>query len=523
VAGGGAEGVGRVDGGAGDPAAGEAVPGRRGAKLGAEPRPTRRANLEHSFWHGPLEAPFRVAQYGELTGLDLEGGARRYELIPYALGRYEQGRTIKGDAGLDVRYTFRPETTANLTLNPDFATVEADEEFVNLTRFEPQLAEKRPFFLESNDRFRQRIQTFYSRRVADIDAGGKLLSRQGEWDIALLSAHSPIPAQGSRAATHANYTVARVERQLWKSSALSLMGTNRSLDGENRGAVGLDTTLYFTRTMGFTGQLIRSHGPFQGGRWAWFVRPAWDSSTGHFHFRYTHLGDRFGDNMNAIGFIRDDDHREMDSDLTKRLWFENGPVQRVLLESRNNIYWSQRGALRSYHNIETVNVEFRNRWSVEATHRNDFKLFEKGFHNDQAEFNLGYNTREFQSWQVGYQTGRNFDSDLEAVSARFRRKLTSDLSFEYQLSRVWLKPDPRRQATLINIFRARHNFTRDLFVRVFFQTNSVIDRKNLEAVFVWRYKPPFGAVQFAFQRGRAEFGQRSEQANTYFVKVSGVI
>jgi hypothetical protein len=256
---------------------------------------------------------------------------------------------------------------------------------------------------------------------------------------------------------------------------------------------------------------------------AWFVRPAWDSSTGHFHFRYTHLGDRFGDNLNAIGFIRDDDHREMDSDLTKRLWFENGPVQRVLLESRNNIYWSQRGALRSYHNIETVNVEFRNRWSVEATHRNDFKLFEKGFHNDQAEFNIGYNTREFQSWQVGYQTGRNFDSDLEAVSARLRRKLTPDLSFEYQLSRVWLKPDPGRQATLINIFRVRHNFTRDLFVRAFFQTNSVIDRKNLEAVFVWRYKPPFGAVQFAFQRGRAEFGQRSEQANTYFVKVSGVI
>ena len=62
----------------------------------------------------------------------------------------------------------------------------------------------------------------------------------------------------------------------------------------------------------------------------------------------------------------------------------------------------------------------------------------------------------------------------------------------------------------------------NLFVRLFFQTNSVIDRRNVEAVFVWRYKPPFGALQFAYQRGRAELGQRSQQGNTYFVKLSHV-
>ena len=72
-----------------------------------------------------------------------------------------------------------PEATANLTVNPDFATIEADQEFVNLTRFEPQLTEKRPFFLEGNEKFRQRIPMFYSRRIADIDFGGKLLSRTG--------------------------------------------------------------------------------------------------------------------------------------------------------------------------------------------------------------------------------------------------------------------------------------------------------------------------------------------------------
>jgi hypothetical protein len=148
------------------------------------------------------------------------------------LGRYAQGRSLKGDAGLDFRYTIRPETTANLTVNPDFATIEADQEFVNLTRFEPQLTEKRPFFLEGNEKFRQRIPIFYSRRIADIDFGGKLISRNGPWDLALLSAESRLAgADGTR---HANYTVARAARQILKSSSVGLMAANRLMDGRAR-------------------------------------------------------------------------------------------------------------------------------------------------------------------------------------------------------------------------------------------------------------------------------------------------
>jgi len=101
--------------------------------------------------------------------------------------------------------------------------------------------------------------------------------------------------------------------------------------------------------------------------------------------------------------------------------------------------------------------------------------------------------------------------------------VTREFSTGYQIRRVWLDPDPERRASLINIVNGQYNFTRDLFLRVFFQTNSVIKRKNLETVFVWRFKPPFGVVQFVFQRGRAEFGQRSEQGNTFFLKLAHVL
>jgi len=487
----------------------------------------RRSTLETSVWNGPVESMFRVSQYGEVRGLDLKGGgARPFLFIPYALGRYEQGRTSKGELGLDARYILRPETTLHFTVNPDFATIEADEEFVNLTRFEAQLTEKRPFFLETNQKFQQRIRTFYSRRIADIDAGGRLLAKNGPWDATLLVARSRLPRRISGTLQTrpegAVYTMGRVERQYLKSSVLGIMTTNRSFGGENRGSASIDTTAYFTRRFGLTGQLVRSHGPFRKGIWAGFLRPAYDSSTGHAHLRFTHLGERFGDNLNATGFIRDDDRRELDSDLGKTYWLESGAVQRLILESLNNIYWSQRGLLRGYHNVLSLKSDFRNRWSATARYTNEFRLFEKGFHNDRGEIEVGYNTREYQSWGFGYQTGRSFGSDLRAASAFLRRKLTQETAVEYQLSRVWLDPDPGRQATLINVFRVRHNFTRDLFLRVFFQTNSVIDRRNTEAVFVWRYKPPFGLLQLAYQRGRAEFGERSEQGNTYFVKLAYV-
>jgi len=490
---------------------------------------TRRANLETSFWAGPLEAAHRVSQYGELRGLRLpRGGAKPWSLIPYVLGRTAQGGNTTGSAGFDLRYAFRPETTANLTVNPDFAIIEADEEFVNLTRFEVRLEEKRPFFLESNDRFRQRIQTFYSRRIEDIDVGGKLLSRNGPWDLAFLAARSPHVALDPLAGEtpvfdYAHYAIARVERQFLKSSTLGIMLADRHLGGEHRGSSGLDTTMHLTRRMNFTGQLARAHGPFRTGRWAYFLRPAWDTSTFHYHFRYTHLGDHFGDNANALGFIPDDDRREMDSDLTKTLWFEKGVLQRVELTSGNNIYWSQQNVLRSYHNFLGMALEFRDRWVAGGGYNNDFKRFEKGFHNDFAHVWFGYNTREFNSFDVAYQKGRSFDSDFTFANFRISRKLTRDLAVEYRLRRVWLTPDPERKAALISVLRVQHNFTRDLFLRVFFQTNSAIDRKNLEAVFVWRHKPPFGSIQFAFQRGRAAFGQPSEQGNTFFVKISHVL
>jgi hypothetical protein len=152
----------------------------------------------------------------------------------------------------------------------------------------------------------------------------------------------------------------------------------------------------------------------------------------------------------------------------------------------------------------------------------EFKLFEKEFRNRQVGFDVGYNTREYESVRTGVEFGHNFDADLVLWTASARHKVTSALSAEYSLERLTLDPDPQRQGTWIHVLRTDQFFTKDLFLRLFFQTNSAIDRKNVQAVFVYRYLPPFGTIQVAYQRGTAEFGQRSTQGDTLFLKATTV-
>jgi hypothetical protein len=179
--------------------------------------------------------------------------------------------------------------------------------------------------------------------------------------------------------------------------------------------------------------------------------------------------------------------------------------------------------LRSWEIKQSLEFDFRNRFSLEGEYTEEFIRFEKGFRNRQIEFKLGYNTREFNSVRIGYEFGKNFDSGFQLWTAEAGYTVTSQLSIEYELQRLELKPDPEMESTWIHVVKANQFFTKDLFLRFFFQTNSVIDRTNIQAVFVYRYQPPFGTFQLAYQRGTAEFGQRSEQGNTLFLKLTTVL
>jgi hypothetical protein len=139
--------------------------------------------------------------------------------------------------------------------------------------------------------------------------------------------------------------------------------------------------------------------------------------------RYSQLGDRVADNVNAIGQIRDDDRRELDTAVEKTIWLRGLPIERFRYDSNYNIYWAHTtGTLRSWEVEEGVWLDFRNRLSAGLEHVEEYKVFEKDFRNRQTSLTLRYNTREYQSVTAGYERGR--DSMLTTSSGGHPRSVS---------------------------------------------------------------------------------------------------
>ena len=133
--------------------------------------------------------------------------------------------------------------TLDLTVNTDFAQVESDAVEVNLDRFNLFYPEKRPFFLEGRKILSFEAlgadQLFYSRRIGDITAGGKLLGKEGPWTFSALYSHGePTGAEAPEGEdpTEGDYGVFRLQRDLGRSN-IGVQGAGRSLEGLGQGSV----------------------------------------------------------------------------------------------------------------------------------------------------------------------------------------------------------------------------------------------------------------------------------------------
>jgi hypothetical protein len=478
--------------------------------------------LETSLWSGPAEVVFRVSAFGELNGLKTPKPEDPWQFIPYVLGSIEEREGTDFEVGADVRWRPSSRLGVDFTVNPDFALVEADVETINLTRFELRIPEKRPFFLEGNEMFAQRIRQFYSRRIGDITWGAKASGKLGRTDFSAIATSENLALEGGVGEAAADYSVARLQHSLTRGSNVGLLATNRNFQGEDAGSVGLDTTLFFTDTLGMTGQFMRVHGPTADGGLAWFLRPAWDTATSHFHIRYTNLDAGILDDINAVGFLTDDDRKEFDTEVFHTFWLADRPIEKVRPRVNYNRYWSQEGVLRSWELDANVEVVFRNGWQFDLRHIDEFKLFEKEFRNDRTILTAGWDGRDGRSVSAYAGSGFNFDNDLTLYGAKVQWPFGDRWRFSYELTRLELDPDLENETTSIHVFEMLYAFHPDLFLKLFVQTNSAIDKENVQVLWVWRFKPPFGSLQLAYQRGTSEQGQQSQQGDTLFAKLAWV-
>lgn len=173
-------------------------------------------------------------------------------LIPYALAsssKDNENGTSENivTGGFDAKVAITPSLNLDLTVNPDFSTVEVDRQVINLTRFEFQFPERRQFFLENSDLFSapgftSLTQPFFSRRIGlatdssgylekvPILYGARVSGKLGpDWRIGLMNMQTK--ATESLGLPGQNYTVGVLQRQILSRSNFDVFLVNKESVG----------------------------------------------------------------------------------------------------------------------------------------------------------------------------------------------------------------------------------------------------------------------------------------------------
>jgi hypothetical protein len=228
-------------------------------------------NVGHRFGFFPVNRDDECyqCQYSKLVGFEDASPGRNVELDPTvtALVVQEREGVTNGDfktsdetyeAGLTSRWGITPNMTLTGTANPDFSQVEADARQLDVnTKFALSYPEKRPFFLEGEDFFADRLGAVYTRAVADPSWGAKLTGREGPHMVGAFVARDEmtnliIPgAESSSVATLGMESTAaalRYRLDLGRSSGLGLLATDREADGYFNRVAGIDGFLRFLKS-----------------------------------------------------------------------------------------------------------------------------------------------------------------------------------------------------------------------------------------------------------------------------------
>jgi hypothetical protein len=187
--------------------------------------------------------PGYVSQFGELTGLELTGAAKRLEVSPYTVGKvmaqpleagnpFVKPRDAGATVGADLKYAVTPGLTLTSTINPDFGQVEADPAVVNLTAFETFYQERRPFFVEGSGNLRFDLDCndgrctglFYSRRIGRTPHGDPVTPDGG---FAYSPAQTTILGAGKLTGRAGAFAIGALDALASNETASLALGTNR--------------------------------------------------------------------------------------------------------------------------------------------------------------------------------------------------------------------------------------------------------------------------------------------------------
>lgn len=457
-------------------------------------------------------------------------------LIPYVSGRYVDGRNeggssaFKGGIGFDAKIGITPSLNLDLTVNPDFSQVEADQQVTNLSRFELFYPERRQFFIENQDLFANfgsdRTRPFFSRRIGiardtstgvivqnPLLYGARLSGKVGrDWRVGLLNTQTA--SQADEGIAGQNYTVGVVQRQVFGRSNIGAIFVNRQRVG------GPADSSQFTRIGGLEYNLQTADNRWSG---KVFYQKAFkpytlsDALTHGANLLYTSRNfslegtyDYIGKNylINDIGYVPRRGYWRYRVESTTTFYVKGTrPVISHGTYFGGSLSRNIGGQVTDRSADYGYSVQFRNTaegyagysanytylfFAYDPTNSNGRELPQNTAYSTGAVFgHFATDTRKRLNGQIdgytgGYFNGKN--TNLVATAQyRFQPYGAVSVSGEYNNIRL---PEPYKSAEYLLLGpRVDVTFSRSIFLTTFMQFNNQTDNVNLNARLQWRYAP----------------------------------
>lgn len=208
--------------------------------------------------------------------------SRNVEVMPFVTslargGPAVEGRKLDFEPGANFKLGLSSNTTLDLTANPDFSQIEADEPKIDYNlRYALRYNEKRPFFLEGMEIFNSpEIETVYTRQINDPIFGAKASGKAGRFTYGLLSAYDMHPVESlwdisggtGLENTKAFSNVFRTKADVGTGSYVGFTLTDKELGGGTWSRLGgLDGQLRFKDRVFFNFQALASSSSLEGDR-----------------------------------------------------------------------------------------------------------------------------------------------------------------------------------------------------------------------------------------------------------------
>ena len=193
---------------------------------------------------------------------------------------------------------------------------EVDLQQINFTRFSLFFPEKRQFFLEGERMFqfgiRREAELVFTRRIGlsplgeviPIKAGARLSGRAGRYAVGAMN----IQTQESGVFPSENFTVLRLQRDLFNRSTVGALFTNRQGGGRFNRVYGADVNLLLRDAWTFEGFFARvDEDTEREGSDSAYARAAFDKDLWGTGYRFLDIEEDFDP---GVGFVRRPDSEE---------------------------------------------------------------------------------------------------------------------------------------------------------------------------------------------------------------------